>query len=82
LLGLIRGISGDADNALIIGHNPGLERLVVELTHDDKHGLREKAVKKFPTAAVAVIELPVDDWADVEPGSGKLVELIVPKELD
>jgi hypothetical protein len=28
------------------------------------------------------VELPARRWAEVAPGSGEIVELIVPKELD
>jgi phosphohistidine phosphatase len=82
LLELIRELPAEAEDALLIGHNPGLERLVVELSHDEGHGLRDRATGKFPTAAVAVIDLPVSSWTDVGPGKGKLAELILPKELD
>jgi phosphohistidine phosphatase len=82
LLDLIRELPPEAEDALLIGHNPGLERLVVELSHDDGHGLRDTVAGKFPTAAVAVIELPVASWSEVAPGKGKVVELILPKELD
>ena len=82
LFDLVREISADVEAALMIGHNPGFERLVIELTRDDKKGLRRRVVGKFPTAAMAVIELPAISWAEVEAGSGQVVELILPKELD
>ena len=82
LFELVRTIPADVQDALLIGHNPALERLVVELTHDDHAGLRAKAAEKFPTAALAVIELPVEGWIEVEREKGRLVELILPKELD
>jgi phosphohistidine phosphatase len=82
LIELIREMPGEAEDALLIGHNPGLERLVVGLSRDDGHGLRDKVAEKFPTAAVAVIEFPVSSWTEVAPGKGKMVELILPKELD
>ena len=67
---------------LIVGHNPGLEQLITELTLNDGRGLRERVAGKFPTGALAIIELPAKRWAEVEPGSGEIVELILPKELD
>jgi phosphohistidine phosphatase len=79
---LVREIPDNVENALLIGHNPGLERLVVELTHDDNRGLRANVAEKFPTAALAVIKLPANRWAEIESGGGKVVELILPKELD
>jgi phosphohistidine phosphatase len=67
---------------LVVGHNPGLEQLLVELARDDDRGLRRQVAGKYPTGALAVVELPADDWARIEPGSGRIVELILPKELN
>jgi phosphohistidine phosphatase len=67
---------------LLVGHNPGLERLLVDLTRDDEDGLRHRVADKYPTGAMAVLELPTHRWAGVAPGNGKIVELILPKELD
>jgi phosphohistidine phosphatase len=67
---------------LIVGHNPGLEELIAELTRDDHEGYRRRVAGKFPTGALAIVELPARRWAEVAPGSGEIVELILPKELD
>jgi hypothetical protein len=34
----------------------------------------------MPTAALAVIDLDIDDWASIKPGSGTLLEVIRPKD--
>lgn len=82
LLVLVRALPESVKAPLFVGHNPGLERLLVDLTRDDEGGLRHRVAGKFPTGAMAVMELPAHRWADVTPGSGKIVELILPKELD
>ena len=82
LMELIRSVGDEIGALLLVGHNPGLEQLVAMLTHDDKDGLRARVEHKFPTAALAIMELPASRWAEVEPGTGKLVELLLPKELD
>ena len=82
LLGLIRALPDNADAPLLVGHNPGLQRLLVELTHDDGSGLRDRVAQQYPTAALAVVQLPAYRWELVEPGSGEIVELILPRELD
>jgi phosphohistidine phosphatase len=82
LLSLLQALPETVQAPLLVGHNPGLERLIVELTRDDKDGLRRRAAGKFPTAGVAAIELPARRWAEIGPGSGEIVELILPKELD
>jgi phosphohistidine phosphatase len=80
LLRIVRELPRSARSPLLVGHNPGLQQLVLELTRDGD--LRNHVAHKFPTAAFARIELPADRWSDVEPGSGKIAALIVPKELD
>jgi phosphohistidine phosphatase len=81
LLDLIQALPEMVSAPLLVGHNPGLERLVAELASDEDE-LRDKVAEKFPTAAVAVLELAAKNWGEVEPGSGKIAELIIPKELD
>ena len=66
----------DATNAatvMIVGHNPGLEELVARLTLERQD---------LPTAALAQIVLPVDQWRDLTLSKrGSLVGLWRPKEL-
>jgi phosphohistidine phosphatase len=82
LLSLVRALPQKVHCPLLIGHNPGLERLLVELTHDDGDGLRHRIAHRYPTGAFAGVELPARHWVEVAPGSGEVVELILPKELD
>jgi phosphohistidine phosphatase len=82
LLELVRELPEEAESALLVGHNPGLERVIVVLTANDKDGLRDRISEKYPTAALAVVELPAKQWSEIEPGTGKVAELILPKELD
>jgi phosphohistidine phosphatase len=82
LLELIGTIPDKADNALLVGHNTSAERLVIKLANDDDRGLRKRVEEKFPTAALAVIELPIDSWDDLQPETGRLVELIYPGDLE
>ena len=82
LLALIRALPDTVESVLLVGHNPGLQSLLVELTRNDADGLRARIAAKYPTAALAAVEFPVSSWTAVEPGSGRIVELILPKELD
>lgn len=82
LLEIVRELPESAHAPLIVGHNPGLEQLIANLTSDDDGHLRERALEKFPTAALATIELPAKSWKDVEEGRGTIAELILPRDLD
>jgi len=82
LVSRVRALPESTGAPLIVGHNPGLERLLLSLTHNDSAGFRAKVAEGYPTAAFAVVELPTDTWAQLEPGSGELIELIFPRDLD
>lgn len=81
LMELIATIPDESKSALLVGHNTSAERLVCKLAVDDDGGLRRRVEEKFPTAALAAIELPIDRWSEVGPEHGRLVELIYPADL-
>lgn len=71
------------DKLMMVGHNPGLEDLIFDLVPDDGSSpLRETVEIKFPTAAFAVLELDIENWADLEDGCARLVHLMRPRDLD
>jgi phosphohistidine phosphatase len=80
LLDLVRELPDAADRVLMVGHNPGLEELVLGLVPDG--ALRGDVETKFPTASLAEIRLEVGRWQDVEPGEGELVRFTRPRDLD
>ena len=82
LLAIVRDIRESSHTPLLVGHNPGLQQLIVALTHNDGDELRRSVERKFPTAALAQVELPAHRWIEVAPGTGKITDLILPKELD
>jgi len=81
MLRLLQHHGGDADVVLMIGHNPGSHELALALPDADRDRRVEKMYRKFPTAALAVIEFDVEDWADVVPGMGSLISFTRPKDL-
>lgn len=80
LLDLIHDTKDEVNRLLIVGHNPGLERLVLMLTHSG--GLRDEVEIKYPTATLAEIALPLEHWNDVKEGMGTLARFIRPRDLD
>lgn len=83
LMDLLRELEGDPASVLMVGHNPGLEDLIFDLVPDDGTcPLRDAVEQKFPTATLAVIQLAIDRWADLEEGCGRLTALTRPRDLD
>ena len=81
LIALVRNVPDDVGSLLLVGHNPGTEQAVRAITEDDSNGFRTKAAAKYPTGAMAIIDLPVDRWADVGAEKGRISALILPREL-
>lgn len=83
LIDVLHNIPDAANHALMVGHNPGLEDLVFDLVADDGTSpLRDEIEEKFPTAAIVVIELDIDKWADVANKCGRMTHLMRPRDLD
>ncbi|MGZ8998877.1 MAG: SixA phosphatase family protein, partial [Allosphingosinicella sp.] len=82
LLDVIRETEGELEKLLIVGHNRGLELLVLHLTTDDEAGLRREVAIKYPTATFAQIHLPVESWIEVKQGIGSLEKFVRPRDLD
>ena len=72
----IRATSDDVVSLLLVGHNPGLERLVADLARDDAIGLRARVIAGFLPAGVAILEL--DGWRDADRAGADFVGLILP----
>ena len=60
------------DRVLVIGHNPDLENLVFHVTRE---------FVTLPTAALAHIEFDMDRWKDIKHTPGKLLAVLLPREL-
>ena len=78
LLGVLHGIPDEVDSVMLIGHNPGIEDLTLNLASGGSETTRVRS--KFPTAALATLELDAS-WRELAPGSADLVSFVKPKEL-
>jgi phosphohistidine phosphatase len=81
LLASIRKAKTDVHRLMLIGHNPGLQSLAVNLLGSDDRAGRNTLAGKFPTAALAVIEFDIETWRDLAPATGRLALFMTPKRL-
>jgi len=58
-------------SAMLVGHNPGIEGFIRFLTGQ---------LEPMPTAALAVINLKIDNWNAVDDGCGEVQKIYRPKE--
>ncbi len=81
MLALVRKVRPDVCNLMIVGHNPGMHALALDLTGT---GLRRDIASmamKFPTCGLAVLTFAVEAWSEVRPASGQLVKFLPPRSL-
>lgn len=79
ILDVIHGVEPSVDRLMVVGHNPGLEDLAALLMKDDGGEAGSRLTRKFPTAAIAVLALPIDDWTELAPGIASLEQFVSPK---
>ncbi len=83
LMDVLRELGTGYDSVLMVGHNPGLEDLILDIVPDVKGDpLRDSVYEKYPTAAVAEMEIGIADWADIDRGTGRLTRYVRPRDLD
>ena len=73
ILSLLPTVRENAETVMIVGHNPGLEQLVAQLTGE---------WQDLPTATLAEIGLPIDHWRDLTLSTrGTLVGVWRPRDV-
>lgn len=66
---------------LVVGHNPGLHDTVLQLLTPDERQTSGDLRATFPTAACAVLALPIEAWSDIKWDIARLASYMVPKAL-
>jgi phosphohistidine phosphatase len=79
LLDAIHQVPPEVETLLVVGHNPGLEELVLELAGDSLDDALDEVRVKFPTSAIAVLAWHGSTWQDLAPGTALLTGLTVPR---
>jgi phosphohistidine phosphatase len=72
LIEIVSQIEDEKTDAMLVGHNPGMENLLERLT-----GVTER----MPTAALARISLNADKWREAAMMGGRLEWFVKAKEL-
>ncbi|MFF6780712.1 histidine phosphatase family protein [Streptomyces sp. NPDC012510] len=79
LLRVVREAPDEVRTLLLIGHNPGLEELVLDLAGDALDDALDDVRTKFPTSAIAFLSWRGETWASLAPGTALLTDMIVPR---
>jgi phosphohistidine phosphatase len=68
-----------AQDVMMIGHNPGIAEFAAMLPAQP---VLDPAFRKYPTAATLVLDFQIDDWSQVAPGQGSVLDFHVPPSGD
>jgi phosphohistidine phosphatase len=79
LLGRLQRIPDAVPSAMLIGHNPAMERLALDLATGGP-ALAELA-SKYPTGALATLEFQ-GRWSDLDADRAQLVGFVKPRDLE
>ena len=81
LLAVVKEVPASVRTLLMIGHNPGFADLSKHLVgHGDRYAFA-RLTQKYPTAGLAIIDFPVEDWTEAAAGQGRLDRFVTPKTL-
>ena len=80
LLERLRGAPDEVGSVMLIGHNPGIQLLALDLA---RPGARARELEeKYPTAALATLTFPGTSWEALGPGSAELAGFVRPRDLE
>ncbi|MFE9017041.1 SixA phosphatase family protein [Streptomyces sp. NPDC007808] len=77
LLSVVHEVPPEVETLLLIGHNPGLEELVLDLAGDGLDDTLDEVRTKFPTSAIAVLAWYGTTWRALAPGTALLTGVMV-----
>ena len=82
LLDALRAAPDEARTLMLVGHNPGLADLALNLTAGGDPKARMRMMESFPTCALALYEAPVEHWAELGFHGARLRDFLTPDHLD
>ena len=81
MLEMIHTIQPGANRVMLVGHNPEIQALALDLVGSGPKHFRDRVRAKYPTAALAVINFSSGLWKNVMVNSGTLNLFLSPRDL-
>jgi phosphohistidine phosphatase len=80
----LRGVIAETRTAralVIVGHNPSLHELALQLSGSGDAAARARIGENLPTAGLVVIAFDFDDWSLLRPRAGRLERFVSPRQI-
>ena len=71
LLAVVRG--AQQQTVLLVGHNPSIASLAAMLP---ARVPLDPAFRRYPTSATLVLDFQIETWADLQPGTGSVLDFV------
>jgi phosphohistidine phosphatase len=81
LLARIRKVRANIACLMLVGHDPGMHGLAVELSGQGRPEDLQRLANKFPTAGLAVLSFETSQWSQVKAKAGRLDIFTSPRRL-
>lgn len=78
LLDVVRDTPAEVARLILVGHNPGLQELILLLAGEAPTPELDRIETKFPTSAVAVLSCPAP-WSALAPATAMLTSFAIPR---
>ena len=82
LLQRLGSIERSMHHVMLVGHNPGMHALALELTGAGERRDLARLALGFPTTALAVLDFEPSRWDMIGAGQGRLRLFVTPKQID
>ena len=81
ILQMLRAIQPGSRRVMMVGHNPEIQRLALDLIGTGPKHLRDRLQEKYPTTGLVVINFTAGLWSSVDINSGSLNLFLAPRDL-
>jgi phosphohistidine phosphatase len=81
MLDMLHTLQPGASRVMLVGHNPEIQSLALDLVGAGSKQYRDRLRAKYPTAGLAVINFESGSWKSVTVNSGTLSLFLTPKDL-
>lgn len=83
ILSAIRGTATQHESLIVVGHNPGMHRLALQLVGRADRNAFARLSSDYPPGSLAIIDFETDTWTDIGEHGGTLERYATPgSQLD
>lgn len=81
MLDNLRSVPDAAKSVLLVGHNPAIQALALELAGGGGGRHRQLLTAKFPTAGLAIYQCDLREWSELAAARCTLLRFVTPRQL-